>query len=220
VYGIGRDLPYRRDLGRYVKWPRYVRIQRQKAVLTARLKVPPAINQFANTISKDEATRLFELLTKYRPEDAAAKKQRLQAKAAAQSDNKETDSGSKPKVVKFGLKHITNLIEQKIATLVCIANDVDPLELVVWLPALCRKFDVPYVIVKNKARLGALVHQKMCAVVALTEVNKEDLNTLKQLQNNALVAYNNNVDSRKKWGGGALGIKSQHAQKKRLAKSK
>lgn len=29
-----------------------------------------------------------------------------------------------------------------------IAHDVDPIELVVWLPALCRKMNVPYCIVK------------------------------------------------------------------------
>lgn len=35
-----------------------------------------------------------------------------------------------------------------------IAHDVDPIELVVWLPALCRKMGVPYAIVKGKSRLG------------------------------------------------------------------
>ena len=42
------------------------------------------------------------------------------------------------------------------AQLVVIAHDVDPIELVVWLPALCRKMGVPYAIVKGKARLGAV----------------------------------------------------------------
>jgi len=40
------------------------------------------------------------------------------------------------------------------------AHDVDPIELVVFLPALCRKMGVPYVIVKGKARLGTVVHKK------------------------------------------------------------
>jgi ribosomal protein L7Ae-like RNA K-turn-binding protein len=43
-----------------------------------------------------------------------------------------------------------------------IPNDVDPIELVVFLPALCRKMGVPYAIVKGKARLGTVVHQKVC----------------------------------------------------------
>lgn len=40
------------------------------------------------------------------------------------------------------------------AQLVVIAHDVDPIELVIWLPALCRKMGIPYCIVKGKARLG------------------------------------------------------------------
>jgi large subunit ribosomal protein L7Ae len=46
--------------------------------------------------------------------------------------------------------------EQGKAQLVVIAHDVDPIELVVWLPALCRKMGVPYAIVKGKSRLGAV----------------------------------------------------------------
>jgi large subunit ribosomal protein L7Ae len=46
---------------------------------------------------------------------------------------------------------------QNKAQLVVIAHDVDPIELVVWLPALCRKMEVPYAIVKGKSRLGAVI---------------------------------------------------------------
>lgn len=45
---------------------------------------------------------------------------------------------------------------QNKAQLVVIAHDVDPIELVVWLPALCRKMEIPYCIVKGKARLGSV----------------------------------------------------------------
>jgi len=42
---VGGDVrPGGRDLTRFVKWPRNVRIQRQRRVLYQRLKVPPAIN--------------------------------------------------------------------------------------------------------------------------------------------------------------------------------
>lgn len=54
----------------------------------------------------------------------------------------------KPVVVKYGINHITALVEAGKAQLVAIAHDVDPIELVVWLPALCKKMNVPYVIVK------------------------------------------------------------------------
>lgn len=62
----------------------------------------------------------------------------------------------KPIVVKYGLNHITTLIESGKAQMVVIAHDVDPLELVCWLPALCRKMGVPYAIVKVRQTLLAL----------------------------------------------------------------
>jgi len=57
----------------------------------------------------------------------------------------------KPVVVKFGINHITTLVEEGKAQMVAIAHDVDPIELVVWLPALCKKMGVPYCIVKARA---------------------------------------------------------------------
>ena len=51
--------------------------------------------------------------------------------------------------LKFGLNHVTTLVEQKKAKMVVIAHDVDPIELVVWLPQLCRKMEVPFCIVKS-----------------------------------------------------------------------
>jgi len=50
------------------------------------------------------------------------------------------------------------LIENKEAKLVIIASDVDPIELVLWLPQLCRKQEIPYAFVNGKAKLGKLVH--------------------------------------------------------------
>merc|ERR1712204_24166 len=52
------------------------------------------------------------------------------------------DDKKKPISIKFGINHITKLCEQKKAQLVCIAHDVDPIELVMWLPAVCRKMDI------------------------------------------------------------------------------
>jgi large subunit ribosomal protein L7Ae len=51
---------------------------------------------------------------------------------------------------------MTLAYSQNKAQLVVIAHDVDPIELVVWLPALCRKMEIPYCIVKGKARLGTV----------------------------------------------------------------
>jgi len=210
-YRVGRDiLPSKRNLSRYVKWPRYVRIQRQRAILKKRLKVPPAINQFSKTLDKNQASNLFRLMTRYRPESSAEKKQRLVAAAEAESKNQDVKQGSKPKHIKYGLNHITDLIESKKAKLVVIAHDVDPIELVVWLPALCRKMDVPFCIVKGKARLGQMVYKKTATALALTEVNKEDMHKLDQLVQNYRVMYNDaSIESRRKWGGGIMGVKAQ-----------
>ncbi|RWW59639.1 hypothetical protein BHE74_00033416, partial [Ensete ventricosum] len=52
-FGIGGALPPKRDLHRFVKWPKVVRIQRQKRILKQRLKVPPALHQFTRTLDKN-----------------------------------------------------------------------------------------------------------------------------------------------------------------------
>lgn len=216
TFGIGGNIrPSGRDLSRFVRWPKYVRIQRQRAVLYQRLKVPPAINQFTKTLGKNEAMTVFSLFNKYRPETPAAKKQRIKEAAAAKAAGKEDSASKAPNVVKFGLKHITTLVEEKKAELVLIACDVDPIELVMWLPALCKKMQVPFMIVKDKARLGALVHQKTAAVVALTGVGKEDESQLQLLKDLALEKYNNNAQLVRQWGGGIMGLKTQAKLEKR-----
>jgi large subunit ribosomal protein L7Ae len=96
-----------------------------------------------------------------------------------------------------------------------IAHDVDPIELVVWLPALCRKMDVPYVIVKSKARLGHLVHKKTTSVLAITEVRKEDAAKLEQITSAARLQFNDNAAERRRWGGGIMGPKAQAVIKQR-----
>jgi len=213
--GIGGAIrPKGRDLSRFVKWPKYVRIQRQRAVLYQRLKVPPSINQFTSAVGKNEAATVFNLFNKYRPETPAAKKQRIKETAAAVASGDDAGSDS-PNQVKFGLKHVTTLIEEKKAQLVLIANNVDPIELVMWMPALCRKMEVPFMIIKDKARLGALVHQKTAACVCLNSVEKGDSSQLRLLQDVAREKFNDNVQLNRKWGGGIMGLKTQAKLDKR-----
>jgi len=94
----------------------------------------------------------------------------------------------KEKFLVFGLNEVTTLVEKKEAKLVVIANDVEPVELVMWLPTLCRRMGVPFVVVKNKAVLGKLVHFKTCTALAVKDVNKQDA---AELQNLARLAENN-----------------------------
>lgn len=131
-FGIGQAVQPKRNLSRYVKWPEYVRLQRQKKILSIRLKVPPTIAQFQYTLDRNTAAETFKLFNKYRPETAAEKKERLTKEAAAIAEGKSNqDASPKPYAVKYGLNHVVSLIENKKAKLVLIANDVDPIELVV-----------------------------------------------------------------------------------------
>lgn len=219
-FGIGQDIQPKRDLTRFVRWPKYIRLQRQRAVLLQRLKVPPPINQFRQALDRQTATQLFKLLDKYRPESKQAKKQRLRQRAKARAAGKTDQPTKRPPVVRQGVNTVTTLVEQKKAQLVVIAHDVDPVELVIFLPSLCRKMGVPYCIVKNKSRLGRLVRRKTCTCVALTQVESSDKTNLSKLVEAVKNNYNDRFDEiRRHWGGGLLGPKSQ-ARITKLEKAK
>eukprot|EP00088_Acartia_fossae_P044501 TRINITY_DN4727_c0_g1_i5.p1 TRINITY_DN4727_c0_g1~~TRINITY_DN4727_c0_g1_i5.p1 ORF type:complete len:267 (+),score=121.27 TRINITY_DN4727_c0_g1_i5:34-834(+) len=208
-FSIGQDIQPKRDLSRFVRWPKYIRLQRQKAVLQTRLKIPPPINQFSSTLDKQTATQLFKLLDKYRPESKEAKKERLKARAEEKAAGKADAPTKRAPVVRHGVNTVTTLIEKKKAQLVVIANDVDPIELVVFLPALCRKMGVPYCIVKNKARLGRVARRKTTTCLAITQVESSDRSSLNKLVDVVKTNYNERSEEiRKHWGGGSLGSKS------------
>ncbi|XP_069121500.1 large ribosomal subunit protein eL8-like isoform X2 [Argopecten irradians] len=219
-FGIGQDIQPKRDLSRFVKWPKYIRLQRQKAVLLQRLKVPPPINQFKQTLDGKTATQVFRLMDKYKPESKQARKARLKARAEQRASGGEDVPTKRPPVVRSGVNNITCLVEQKKAQLVVIAHDVDPLEIVLFLPALCRKMGVPYCIVKGKARLGRVVNRKNATCLALTSVNPEDKSSLSKLVEAVKTNFNERHEEiRRHWGGGQMGSKSQ-ARIAKLEKAK
>jgi len=214
-FRLGGDIQPKRDLTRFVRWPKFIRLQRMKRVMLMRLKVPPAINQFNLAIDKNQAAQLLRLAKKYMPETKEAKKNRLLEQAQQKKDGGKDEKTKKPQVLKYGLNHVTTLIEEKRAKLVVIAHDVDPIELVCWLPQLCRKKEVPYCIIKGKSRLGQLVHKKAASCVAFTSVRKEDQHDLETLSKNFTAQFNDNAENRRRWGGGIMGIKSQHVMQRR-----
>merc|ERR1712187_901465 len=112
---------------------------------------------------------------------------------AQQKKSGEEVKTKKPVVLKYGLNHVTTLVENKEAKLVIIAHDVEPIELVCWLPALCKKKDVAYCIIKGKGRLGQLVHKKSASCVAITSVKKEDQHDLETLMDNFKAQFNDNA---------------------------
>ena len=131
-------------------------------------------------------------MNSYVPETRKQKVDRLRKQAEDKLNNKEEKKGEKEVTIKYGLNHVTYLIEQKKAKLVLIANDVDPIETVVFLPTLCKTMDIPYAIVHNKSRLGKLVHKKTASCVALTDFkhNQADLNNLTRVLRET---FNNSV---------------------------
>merc|ERR1712139_356002 len=200
TYSIGGDIMPKRDLTRFVKWPKYVRLQRAKMTLLKRIKIPPAINQFTNTFDKRQASQLFRLLNQLKPETKAAKKERLTGEAEKKAAGGDA-GGKKPVMVKMGINHVTTLIEEKKAKLVVIAHDVDPVEIVCWLPALCKARDVPYCIVKSKARLGAVVNKKTATCLAITDAKPENKNDLENVITLARANFNECFDeTMRKWG--------------------
>merc|ERR1711990_553896 len=90
-FRIGGDIQPTKNLTRFVKWPKYVRIQRQKRVLMMRLKVPPALNIFSQTLERNQTQQLLKILSKYSPENKALKKERLQSEAEARKNGDKSD---------------------------------------------------------------------------------------------------------------------------------
>merc|ERR1712080_358332 len=74
-----------------------------------RLKVPPPINQFNQTLDRQTATQLFKLMDKYRPETRQAKKERLVARAEARAAGKEDAPTKRAAVIRQGINDVTRL---------------------------------------------------------------------------------------------------------------
>ena len=188
-----------------LRFPQYVKIQRQRRILMKRLKVPPPVNHFNHTLSKQNALQIFKFLDKYKPESKAEKKANVQKEAAKQEKSLASNASKTKQAIVYGIKNVTSLVEAKKAQLVVIAHDVDPLEIVVWLPALCRKLDVPYCIVKGKARLGQIVGLSTTTCIAVKDVRPEDrksLTTLVDMVNSNFLQHFK--EEMHQWGGGEL----------------
>lgn len=210
-FRIGWNIQPTRNLTRFTKWPAYIRLQRQKRILMQRLKVPPSIAQFGHTVDKAQMSQITRLCKKIAPETKSEKKQRIKEMAGKKAA---TDSKGLP-VIKYGINHVTDLIEQNKAKLVLIAHDVEPIELTLWMPTLCRKKGIAFCIVKGKSRLGQLVGKKSATCAAITMTKKEDAKDLDVLIESCKATFNDNKELSRKWGGGIMGVKSQHVTRRR-----
>jgi len=208
--GKGGVLRKTAALGRLIRWPKYVKLQRQRKVLLQRLKVPPALNVFANPARAQLAKPLFALFANYLPETRKQKRDRHRAQAKLEAEKKPL-SGNKPILLEYGFNRVTNLIENGKAKLVLIAHDVDPIELVLWMPTLCVKKNIPFAVVKSKARLGTLCHKKTAACVALCEIDPKNKMEFDELSTKCRERFNERLNVIKKKGTGrVLGMKTRH----------
>lgn len=95
------------------------------------------------------------------------------------------DSGK----LRRGTNEATKAIERKQAALTVIAEDVEPVEVVSHLPALCDEKSIPYVYVPSKRELGAAAGIDVgCAAVVIasaggvTDVVREITERIKELK--------------------------------------
>jgi large subunit ribosomal protein L7Ae len=193
-YKVKKNLHLKKDLTRYVKWPKYIRIQRQRRIFCQKLKIPPAIFQFTKTLDKNMSSQLFKLLHKYKKNDLTIKPKSFKNKL----ENKYTKN---PISIKHGINTVAKLVKKQKSLFVLIAHDVNPIDCIVWMPTLCAKMGVPYCIVKNKSKLGSLVNRKITSCVTLTYVNSTDNEDLEKF----LECFRKNFNERysdaiKRWG--------------------
>jgi large subunit ribosomal protein L7Ae len=220
-FGIGQDVPYKRDISRFMRWPVFVTRQRKLRVLQRRLKVPPALNQFRKTLDRATRNEVLKLVKKYRPETRKERRDRIRSEAEAKTkDGKKTVATKRPLAVVTGLQEVTRAIERKTAKLVIIASNVEPPELTLWMPTLCRTSGVPYAIIKDKARLGEAIGQKTATAIAFTDVKSEDEKTLKNLTKSVNARFLARFDwLRRQWGGLQKSLRSTAALRKKRSRT-
>ena len=83
--------------------------------------------------------------------------------------------------IKVGINEVTKMIERGNAKFVVIAQDVNPVEIIMHLPLLCEEKKVPYSFAPTKKELGAKagVEVGTAAIVVIDEGdNKKELETL------------------------------------------
>jgi large subunit ribosomal protein L7Ae len=79
--------------------------------------------------------------------------------------------------IKKGINETTKSIERGIARLVIVAEDVEPPEVIMYLPGLCDDRKAPYIFVPSKKDLGAAagIERPTAAVAIIVEGKAKDL---------------------------------------------
>jgi large subunit ribosomal protein L7Ae len=79
--------------------------------------------------------------------------------------------------IKKGINEATKSIERGVARLVIIAEDVEPPEIIMYLPGLCDDKKIPYIFIQNKGDLGKAVgiERPTAAVAIIVDGKAKDL---------------------------------------------
>ncbi|KAA3677669.1 large subunit ribosomal protein L7Ae [Paragonimus westermani] len=115
-FGIGQAIQPKRDLYRFVKWPKYVELQRKRAVLKKRLKVPPPIHQFSQTLDRSSCSQLFNLAEKYQPLSKRAKKMMLLHRAQVRAEGKPDDPATRKPTLRAGKRAVVLRLQMSEST--------------------------------------------------------------------------------------------------------
>ncbi|MDY6769571.1 MAG: 50S ribosomal protein L7Ae [Candidatus Nanohaloarchaea archaeon] len=93
------------------------------------------------------------------------------ADSAYNAVEKARDTGA----IRKGANEVTKAVERGSADLVIIAEDVDPPEIVMHLPALCSEKGIPYTYVPEKEELGLAAGLNVqTTAVAVTDAGSAD----------------------------------------------
>jgi len=79
--------------------------------------------------------------------------------------------------IKKGINEATKSIERGIARLVLVAEDVEPQEVIMYLPGLCDDKKAPYIFVRSKTDLGnaAGIERPTAAVAIIVDGKAKEL---------------------------------------------
>ncbi len=79
--------------------------------------------------------------------------------------------------IKKGINEATKSIERGVARLVVIAEDVEPQEIIMYLPGLCDDKKTPYIFIQSKENLGKAVgiERPTAAVAIIVDGKAKDL---------------------------------------------
>lgn len=86
--------------------------------------------------------------------------------------------------IRKGTNETTKSIEKGSAKIVVIAEDVDPEEIVMHLPEICKEKGIPFVYVPNKKELGKFAGMEVQSAAIAIEDAGNGVDLLKDVTNN------------------------------------